>query len=98
MHKAGNPPGWAGTDQEGHSFCRVANPAALRINTAHVFGLFKPKNPEEHRYYLLPGMGKSNRRQRQLYFRWSIIVGMIIAAIVGLVIYLVQRPGPGFFR
>jgi len=63
-----------------------------------VFGLFKPKNPEEHRYYLLPGMGKSNRRQRQLYFRVSIIVGVIIAAIVGLVIYFVQRPGPSIFR
>jgi hypothetical protein len=63
-----------------------------------VFGLFKPKNPEEHRYYLLPGMGKSNRRQRQLYFRASIIVGVIIAAIVGGIIYLAQRPGPGLFR
>jgi hypothetical protein len=63
-----------------------------------VFGLFKPKNPEEHRYYLLPGMGRSNRRQRQLYFRASIIVGIIIAAIVGTIIYFVQRPGPGIFR
>jgi hypothetical protein len=63
-----------------------------------VFGLFKPKNPEEHRYYLLPGMGRSNRRQRQLYFRVSIIVGVIIAAIVGTIIYLLQRPGPGIFR
>jgi len=63
-----------------------------------VFGLFKPKNPEEHRYYLLPGMGKSNRRQRQLYFRASIIVGVIIAAIVGMIIYFAQRPGPSIFR
>jgi hypothetical protein len=63
-----------------------------------VFGLFKPKNPEEHRYYLLPGMGKSNRRQRQLYFRASIIVGVIIAAIVGCIIYFAQRPGPSIFR
>ncbi len=63
-----------------------------------VFGLFKPKNPEEHRYYLLPGMGKSNRRQRQLYFRWSIAFGVIIATIVGVVIYLAQRPGPSIFR
>jgi hypothetical protein len=63
-----------------------------------VFGLFKPKNPEEHRYYLLPGMGKSNRRQRQLYFRASIIVGVIIATIVGLIIYFAQRPGPSIFN
>lgn len=63
-----------------------------------MFGLFKPKNPEEHRYYLLPGMGRSNRRQRQVYFRAAIIVGIIVAAIMGLIIYLVQRPGPGIFR
>jgi hypothetical protein len=63
-----------------------------------VFGLFKPKNPEEHRYYLLPGMGRSNRRQRQLYFRCAIVFGMIVAALVGTVIYLAQRPGPNFFR
>jgi hypothetical protein len=63
-----------------------------------VFGLFKPKNPEEHRYYLLPGMGRSNRRQRQLYFRWAIVFGLFVALIVGLVIYVAQRPGPSFFR
>jgi hypothetical protein len=63
-----------------------------------VFGLLKPKNPDAHRYYLLPGMGRSNRRQRQLYFRWALIVGFFIAAIVGAVIYLVQRPGPSIFR
>jgi Na+-driven multidrug efflux pump len=62
-----------------------------------VFG-FKPKNPEEHRYYLLPGMGKSNRRQRQRYLRWSIAFGLIIAAIVGTVIYFAQRPGPPIFK
>jgi hypothetical protein len=63
-----------------------------------VFGLFKPKNPEEHRYYLLPGMGRSNRRQRQLYFRWALIFGLFVALIVGLVIYVAQRPGPSLFR
>jgi hypothetical protein len=63
-----------------------------------VFGLFKPKNPEEHRYYLLPGMGKSNRRQRKLYFRWALAVGFFVAAIVGFAIYISQRPGPGIFR
>ncbi len=63
-----------------------------------VFGLFKPKNPEEHRYYLLPGMGRSNRRQRQFYFRCAIVFGIFVALIVGTVIYLSQRPGPGLFK
>ncbi|HEV8541992.1 MAG TPA: hypothetical protein VGR78_06355 [Verrucomicrobiae bacterium] len=43
-------------------------------------------------------MGRSNRRQRQLYFRWALIVGFFIAAIVGALIYLAQRPGPSIFR
>ena len=43
-------------------------------------------------------MGRSNRRQRQLYFRWAIVVGVVIAAIVGVGIYLAQRPGPSIFR
>jgi hypothetical protein len=63
-----------------------------------VFGLFKPKNPEEHRYYLLPGMGRSNRRQRQLYFRCAIVFGIFVALIVGIIIYFAQRPGPSPFR
>ena len=63
-----------------------------------VFGLFKPKNREENRYYLLPGMGRSNRRQRQVYLRWAILVGFIVAMVVGTLIYFVQRPGPGLFH
>ncbi len=63
-----------------------------------MFGLFKPKNPEEHRYYLLPGMGRSNRRQRQLYFRCALAFGFIIAVIVGVLLYLSQRPGPSIFH
>lgn len=65
---------------------------------AQVFGLFKPKNPDAHRYYLLPGMGRSNRRQRQLYFRWALAFGLIVAAAVGVLIYFAQRPGPSIFR
>ena len=63
-----------------------------------MFGLFKPKNPDEHRYYLLPGLGRSNRRQRQLYFRCAIVFGLVMAALIGAVIYILQRPGPSIFR
>ena len=63
-----------------------------------MFGLFKPKNPEAHRYYLLPGMGKANRRKHALFLRWAIVVGLLISAVLGLVLYLTQRPGPGLFQ
>ena len=62
-----------------------------------MFGLFKPKNPEEHRYYLLPGMGRSNRRQRQIYFRVAIGFGILVSAIIALIIYVAQSPGPSIF-
>jgi hypothetical protein len=77
---------------------RVAKSPDFRLNTRrNVFGLFKPKNPDEHRYYLLPGMGRSNRRQRQLYFRCAIVFGLVMAALIGAFIYLLQRPGPSIF-
>lgn len=63
-----------------------------------MFGLFKPKNPEEHRYYLLPGMGKANRRKRAVYLRWAIGVGLFIGILIGVIIYFSQRPGPGLFQ
>jgi hypothetical protein len=62
-----------------------------------VFGIGKPKSPEEHRYYLLPGMGKANRRKRALYLRWAIGVGLFIALIIGGIIYFTQKPGPKFY-
>ena len=62
-----------------------------------MFGLTKPKNPEEHRYYLLPGMGKANRRKHSLYLKWAVALGLIISGVIGVIIYLVQRPGPGLF-
>ena len=62
-----------------------------------MFGLSKPKNPEDHRYYLLPGMGKANRRKHGLYLKWAVAVGLIISAVIGTIIYFVQKPGPGVF-
>ena len=38
------------------------------------------KSKAEHRYYLLPGMGRSNRRRHKQFLRWSIVVGLIASA------------------
>jgi hypothetical protein len=43
-------------------------------------------------------MGRSNRRTRQLYFRCALVFGFLVALVVGIVIYLAQRPGPSIFR
>lgn len=47
------------------------------------------KNKEEHRYYLLPGMGRSNRRRHQEFLRWGVVVGVLASAAFGAVLYFV---------
>ena len=52
----------------------------------------KPKEGEaEHRYYLLPGMGRSNRQNRNKIQMWSIIAGIVGSALIGVVLWLVNR-------
>jgi len=59
-----------------------------------MFGLKKrrPKDGgEEHRYYLLPGMGRSNRRYRNKIQILSIIAGIIGSVLIGLALWLLNR-------
>jgi hypothetical protein len=49
------------------------------------------KDKEEHRYYLLPGMGRSNRRRRRQILRWSIIVGVVVSVLFGALLWYVSR-------
>ena len=52
----------------------------------------KPKDGEEApRYYMLPGMGRSNRRNRNKIQMWSIIAGVLGAASTGVVLWLGNR-------
>ena len=52
----------------------------------------KPKDgDEEHRYYLLPGMGRSNRRFRSKIQMWSIIAGIVGSALIGTALWLLNR-------
>lgn len=48
------------------------------------------KDREEHRYYLLPGMGRSNRRHRRHVTRVAILVGLAVSAVFGLLLYLMN--------
>lgn len=54
-----------------------------------VFG--SKKHREDRRYYLLPGMGRSNRKRHVQLLRWSLAIGAIVSAIFGYVLYLVNR-------
>ena len=50
------------------------------------------KHNPEHRYYLLPGMGRCNRRHRQAVFRWCLVFGVLISLLFGALLYLLNRP------
>ncbi len=49
------------------------------------------RNREDHRYYLLPGMGRSNRRHRHRIHVAAVIFGAIIAAVFGCLLYFLDR-------
>ena len=59
-----------------------------------VFGS-KKKNKDDDRYYLLPGMGKANRRKHAAWFRWALIVGVIVSILFGILLYFMNRPFKG---
>ncbi len=51
----------------------------------------RKRNKDEHRYYLLPGMGRSNRRHRQQVFRWVLVFGVIFSILFGLLLSYLNR-------
>lgn len=51
--------------------------------------LWTRRNKEEHRYYLLPGMGRSNRRRHRQFLIASLIVGGVVSAGIAIALYLV---------
>jgi hypothetical protein len=57
---------------------------------ARLFSSKPAKEPE--RYYLLPGMGGRAARRKNLYFwKWSIIAGLVVSAILAAFLYLLNR-------
>ena len=53
---------------------------------------WRKPDPEKHRYYCLPGMGRSNRRYRRLTNLWAVIVGVVLSLIFAAVLYFTNRP------
>ena len=73
---------------------RLPKPSGLTITTEanqRPLMFWTRKSKEEHRYYLLPGMGRSNRRRHQQFLRWSIVVGLIASAAFAYLLYLLSQ-------
>lgn len=49
------------------------------------------RHREDRRYYLLPGMGRSNKRHRRRVHLAAIAFGAVVAALFGGLIYLLNR-------
>ena len=55
-----------------------------------MFGL--KKNKDTKRFYLLPGMGgRAYRRKQMTILKASLTVGIIVAGLLGLALYLIAR-------
>jgi high-affinity Fe2+/Pb2+ permease len=50
----------------------------------------RKRNREAHRYYLLPGMGRSNRRHRRKVHVAAIVFGAVISLLFGVALYWLQ--------
>lgn len=51
----------------------------------------RKRNREAHRYYLLPGMGRSNRRHRRKVHLAAILFGVVISLAFGVTLYFLQN-------
>lgn len=56
-----------------------------------MFGWGKPKNPDEHRYYLLPGQGRGVRQKRRRQLIAALVVGSLFAALMGGIIWWLDQ-------
>jgi len=51
------------------------------------------RNKEAERFYLLPGQGgQAYRRKQKFILKWSIVVGLILSAILGALMYWLNHP------
>ncbi len=51
------------------------------------------RNKENERFYLLPGQGGQAYRRKQIFFfKWSVVAGLLVAAILGVLMYWLNHP------
>jgi hypothetical protein len=51
------------------------------------------RNKEAERFYLLPGQGgQAWRRKQKFLLKWAVVVGLLVAAVLGALLYLLNKP------
>lgn len=57
--------------------------------------MFWKRDRERDRYYLLPGQGgRALRRKQRTFLTWSLLIAFIIASIMAVIMYFMNR-SPG---
>jgi len=76
-------------------FFAVASLEARR-GLCYFGGVFFRKNDKpRERFYLFPGQGGSNYRQKQRrIMRWTVAVSLLLAAALAAVLWLLSKPKP----
>ena len=54
--------------------------------------MFDGKRKKHGLYYLLPGMNRGNRERRKRILLWSLVIGAVIAALFGWLVYWMNTP------
>jgi hypothetical protein len=52
--------------------------------------MFGRKDKKHSLYYLLPGMTRANRHKRRRVFWFSLVFGIVVSALTGAIIWLVN--------
>ena len=64
------------------------HPLQIRVN----WPFSAKKNRPRERFYLLPGQsGRAYRRKQKVFFKYSLIVGLVAAALVGGLMFLIAK-------
>jgi hypothetical protein len=59
----------------------------------HMIWFRNKRNKEAERFYLLPGQGgQAFRRKQRFLLKWSIVVGLLVAAVMGALMYFLNKP------
>ncbi|HOX03049.1 MAG TPA: hypothetical protein P5555_12180 [Candidatus Paceibacterota bacterium] len=51
----------------------------------------RKRDREQHRYYLLPGMGRSNRQFHRRVLHWALLTGILVSLLIGLALYYLNQ-------
>ncbi len=71
------------------SFARRAESGKHPACRDPMFG--RRKHREDRRYYLLPGMGRSNKRHRRKVHRAAVLFGIVVSLLFGALLYWMQN-------